>query len=317
MKSFKLFTLSIASLLLVGCGKGNTHTHMYSSDWSYDSETHFHKCSGKDCTSKSEVASHTFDDANTCTVCGYKTTSSSNEGEQNNSEVARQEDNNNNNTNKNSNEEGTNSDNSNKENTSEDTPENNEENNNENNNSSEDTPVNTDEQEEVSYKINFYNPSCGSISKEVLDTRLKTYINEEAGTELVSTLKNSSCQVSNDIPTKGNKVLIIGAASTAGSLAFTFTKTVKKISITAQTYHKPYVETWNNNREVANVDPNSVLTITTDGASPVFLMDLKPGEDEKPVEKTMNIEITNTTLTLASATDENCRVFIKKITFVC
>lgn len=256
------------------------------------------------------------------TVTGCKTednqTNPTNEGEQNNSEVARQEDNNNNN----NNQEGTHSDNNNNENTSEDAPENNEENNNveennnENNNSSEDTPVNTDEQEEVSYKINFYNPSCGSISKEVLDTRLKAYINEEAGTELVSSLKNSSCQVSNDIPSKGNKVLIIGAAASAGSLAFTFTKTVKKISITAQTYHKPYVETWNNNREVANVDPNSVLTITTDGASPVFQMDLKPGEDEKPVEKTMNIEITNTTLTLASATDENCRVFIKDITFV-
>ena len=80
-KRFKLLTLSIASLLLVGCGRGSTHTHIYSGDWSYDSETHFHKCTGKDCDSKSEVASHTFDDTNTCTVCGYKTNPSSNNEE--------------------------------------------------------------------------------------------------------------------------------------------------------------------------------------------------------------------------------------------
>ena len=177
--------------------------------------------------------------------------------------------------------------------------------------SSSETPV-----ADKTLTINLFNPSCGSVSTEALDNKLLDYINQVATTTFVSEVKNSKCQISNDIPNKGEKVLIIGSASAQGSLEFTFVETIKSVTITAQTYHKPYVETWNNNREVANVEPNSVLTITTDGASHVFQMDLKPGEDEKPVEKTMNIEITNTTLTLASATDEKCRVFIKDITFV-
>ena len=209
----------------------------------------------------------------------------------------------------------------NNENTSEDAPINNEENNstenennnteenNENNNSSKDNPTNT---EEVSYKINLYNPTCGTFSKEVLNDRLKEYINSEAKTEIVSSIKGSNCQLGANFPTKSNNVLIIGASSTAGSLEFTFTKTVKKFSIKAQTYHKPYSQ---GGVDYPNVDPDSSLNIMTDGASPVFFMDLKPVEDT-PVEKTMDIEINNTTLTLSSVTDSKGRVFIKEITFV-
>ena len=145
-----------------------------------------------------------------------------------------------------------------------------------------------------------------------MNQKLKDYINSEANTDLVSSIKGSNCQLGANFPTSGNSVLIIGASGSAGSLEFTFTKTVKKFSIKAQTYHKPYSQ---GGVDYPNVDPNSALTIYTDGASPVFNLELKPEEDN-PVEKTMNIEINNTTLTLSSVTDSKGRVFIKEITFV-
>lgn len=215
-----------------------------------------------------------------------------------------------NNNNENSSEESTNNNEENTNNENENNENNNTEENNENNNSSNDNPVNTEE--EVSYKINLYNPSCGTFSKEVLNDRLKSYINSEANTDLVSSIKGSNCQLGANFPTSGNSVLIVGSSGSAGSLEFTFTKTVKKFSIKAQTYHKPYSQ---GGVDFPNVDANSSLNIMTDGASPVFLMDLKPVED-RPVEKTMDIEINNTTLTLSSVTDSKGRVFIKEITFV-
>ena len=215
-----------------------------------------------------------------------------------------------NNNNENSSEESTNNNEENTNNENENNENNNTEENNENNNSSDDNPVITEE--EVSYKINLYNPSCGTFSKEVLNDRLKSYINSEANTDLVSSIKGSNCQLGANFPTSGNSVLIVGSSGSAGSLEFTFTKTVKKFSIKAQTYHKPYSQ---GGVDYPNVDANSSLNIMTDGASPVFLMDLKPVEDS-PVEKTMDIEINNTTLTLSSVTDSKGRVFIKEITFV-
>ena len=215
-----------------------------------------------------------------------------------------------NNNNENSSEESTNNNEENTNNENENNENNNTEKNNENNNSSGDNPVNTEE--EVSYKINLYNPSCGTFSKEVLNDRLKSYINSEANTDLVSSIKGSNCQLGANFPTSGNSVLIVGSSGSAGSLEFAFTKTVKKFSIKAQTYHKPYSQ---GGVDYPNVDANSSLKIMTDGASPVFLMDLKPVEDS-PVEKTMDIEINNTTLTLSSVTDSKGRVFIKEITFV-
>ena len=215
-----------------------------------------------------------------------------------------------NNSNENSSEESTNNDEENTNNEEENNGNNNTEENNGNNNSSDDNPVNTEE--EVSYKINLYNPSCGTFSKEVLNDRLKSYINSEAKTEIVSSINGSNCQVGANFPTSGNSVLIVGSSGSAGSLEFTFTKTVKKFSIKAQTYHKPYSQ---GGVDYPNVDANSSLNIMTDGASPVFLLDLKPVEDS-PVEKTMDIEINNTTLTLSSVTDTKGRVFIKEITFV-
>ena len=253
------------------------------------------------------------------TVTGCKTednqSNTNNNKTTNNTEVTNKDSENNNNetntsdnNNENSSEENSNN---NEENTSAENENNNTEENNENGNSTEDTP-NSNTNEEVSYKINLYNPSCGTFSKETLNERLKAYINGEANTDLVSSIKGSNCQLGANFPTSGNSVLIIGASGSAGSLEFTFIKTVKKFSIKAQTYHKPYSQ---GGVDYPNVDPNSALTIYTDGASPVFNLDLK-SEEDNPVEKTMDIEINNTTLTLSSVADNKGRVYIKEITFV-
>ena len=60
--------------------------------------------------------------------------------------------------------------------------------------------------------INLFNPTCGSVSTEKLDARLLEYINQVAGTTFVSSVKNTNCQIINDAPNKGDKVLVIGAA---------------------------------------------------------------------------------------------------------
>ena len=96
--------------------------------------------------------------------------------------------------------------------------------------SSSETPV-----ADKTLTINLFNPTCGSVSTEALDARLLEYINQVATTAFVSEVKNSKCQISNDIPNKGEKVLIIGSASAQGSLEFTFVETIKSVTITAQT----------------------------------------------------------------------------------
>ena len=118
--------------------------------------------------------------------------------------------------------------------------------------------------------INLYNPSCGSVSTEALDNKLLEYINQVATTTFVSEIKNSKCQISNDIPNKGEKVLIIGSASAQGSLEFTFVETIKSVTITAQTYHKPYMDYATGNTN-PNVDTDSVLYVTDTNS-----VDLKP-----------------------------------------
>ena len=125
----------------------------------------------------------------------------------------------------------------------------------------------------------------------------------------MSAIKNTKCQVSNNIPTDGEKVLIIGAASAQGSLEFTFAEAIKSITITAQTYHKPYKDYATGNT-VANVDPNSVLYINEN-----HNVDLKPA-DEQPVEKSYSEAINSKTLKLSTSEEEKSRVFIKSIKFV-
>lgn len=176
---------------------------------------------------------------------------------------------------------------------------------------------NLEEKEEGSlYTVSFVNPSCGTASTESLNDTLKTYLNKIVKPKFVTEVKNVSSQIANGIPTSDTYTLIIGAAAKSGSLEIFFSTPIKEFTITAQTYHKPYVETWNGNREVANVDSNSVLAVTGNASVPVSFIDLK-SEDEQPVEKTVEFKDFNCDkLHLYSANDENGRVFIKEIKFV-
>ncbi len=170
--------------------------------------------------------------------------------------------------------------------------------------SSSDTPV-TDK----TLTINLFNPTCGSVSTEALDAKLLEYINQVATTTFVSEVKNSKCQISNDIPNKGEKVLIIGSASAQGSLEFTFVETIKSVTITAQTYHKPYMDYATGNTN-PNVDTDSVLYINDTNT-----VDLKPVNGE-PVEKEYTAELNAKTLKLTNSGEAKSRVFIKSLTFV-
>ena len=164
--------------------------------------------------------------------------------------------------------------------------------------------------------VNLYNPSCGTFSTEELNDRLATYMNSLVTTPFVESITNTKTQIANNIPTSGNSVLIIGAAESVGSLSITFTNTIKKVSITAQTYHKPYTQTWVNPPvEVSNVDDSSALRIAGKGSDPVQLLDLAPVEDQ-PVEKSVDINLNHNKLTLSSANEDHGRVFIKSLTFV-
>ena len=157
--------------------------------------------------------------------------------------------------------------------------------------------------------INLFNPACGSVSTEALDAKLLEYINQVATTTFVSEVKNSKCQISNDIPNKGEKVLIIGSASAQGSLEFTFAETIKSVTITAQTYHKPYKDYATGNTN-PNVDTDSVLYVNDTNS-----VDLKPVNGE-PVEKEYTAELNAKTLKLTNSGEEKSRVFIKSIKFV-
>lgn len=165
------------------------------------------------------------------------------------------------------------------------------------------------EEDQNTYKITFVNPSCGSFSKEVLNDRLAEYVNEEVGFEFVTSIVSNDCQIGNGFPTDGNKILIIGASSTTGSLKFNFSQTVQAVSITAQTYHKPYTQ---GGVEYPNVDANSVLRITAGTSRDI---DLKP-VDGQPVEKSFTEAIQSKTFTLSTLNDSKGRVFIKEITFI-
>ncbi len=170
--------------------------------------------------------------------------------------------------------------------------------------SSSETPV-----ADKTLTINLFNPSCGSVSTEALDARLLDYINQVATTAFVSEVKNSKCQISNDIPNKGEKVLIIGSASAQGSLEFTFIETIKSVTITAQTYHKPYMDYATGNTN-PNVDTDSVLYVNV-----INTVDIKPVNGE-PVEKEYTTELNGKILKLTNSGEEKSRVFIKSLTFV-
>ena len=166
--------------------------------------------------------------------------------------------------------------------------------------------------------VNFYNPSCGSLSKEVISERLATYINEVASTTFVTSITSNDCQVTNDSPNAGDKILQLGAGSKTGSMTFNFVNTIKSVTIVAQTYHKPYTDNWtdpDNPVVHPNVDPNSQLRITTVGTDPVFTTDLR-SSDDTVIEKETTVAMSSKTLTLQSVTADKGRVFIKSIKFV-
>ena len=164
--------------------------------------------------------------------------------------------------------------------------------------------------EDKELTFNFYNPSCGSFSTEVLNERLANYMNEVANTTFVESIKNTKCQIAANIPTKGNNVLVIGAASSTGSLEFTFSETIKAITITAQTYHKPYTD-YQTGSEVPNVDSNSKLYIDID----TRIIDLTP-VDGQPVEKEYTTALNSKSLKLYTSEEDKGRVFIKTISLI-
>ena len=102
-------------------------------------------------------------------------------------------------------------------------------------------PVVTDKTVSVNL---FNNTACGTMSTEVLNTRLADYINGLADTPFITAITNKKSQIAANIPEKDNSVLIVGSSSETGTLGFQFNVVVKKVTITAQTYYKPWVDTW-------------------------------------------------------------------------
>ena len=148
---------------------------------------------------------------------------------------------------------------------------------------------------------------CTAGSESINDT-LAEYINECAEETLVSNISNVKCQIGNGFPTKTDTVLIIGASSTAGELDFTFTKTIKAMKITVQTYHKPYTS---GGQEYPNVDPNSKLCVNTEN----HFIDLTP-VDGQPVTKEYATALNSNSLKLFSKEDNKGRVFVKELILI-
>ena len=172
-------------------------------------------------------------------------------------------------------------------------------------------PVVTDKTVSVNL---FNNTTCGTMSTEVLNTRLADYINGLADTPFITAITNKKSQIAANIPEKGNSVLIVGSASETGTLGFQFNVVVKKVTITAQTYYKPYTN-YQTGEQMPNVDSNSVLQIVGKGTDPVVSVDLKK-ENDQPVEKTFDLDIASNTLQFNSLNADKGRVFIKALTFI-
>lgn len=158
--------------------------------------------------------------------------------------------------------------------------------------------------------FNFYNnESLKGADTKSLNEKLATFMNQVATFAFVSNITNSNCQVIANAPTDGDTVLVIGSGSDGGELQFTFANTIKSVSITAWTYHKPYTNHETGN-EVPNVDTGASCYVNTD----TNLIDLAPVNGE-PVEKVESFDINGKTLKLYNKAKKN-RAFIKSMTFV-
>ena len=62
-----------AMFIFTACGE---HKHSFSSEWTRDTEYHWHACSGEECTEKSEYKKHDYssDTDPICDTCGYERT---------------------------------------------------------------------------------------------------------------------------------------------------------------------------------------------------------------------------------------------------
>ena len=160
----------------------------------------------------------------------------------------------------------------------------------------------------IELRINLFNSTCPTAGSESINDTLAEYINECAEETLVSNISNVKCQIGNGFPTKTDTVLIIGASSTAGELDFTFTKTIKAMKITVQTYHKPYTS---GGQEYPNVDPNSKLCVNTEN----HFVDLTP-VDGQPVTKEYATALNSNSLKLFSKEDNKGRVFVKELILI-
>lgn len=180
------------------------------------------------------------------------------------------------------------------------------ENNQENNNNNEE---NTSTEQEASYTISLFNTPKETYNKADVNVKLKAYINS-IKPDLVESLESENCQMANNIPANDNKVFIIGTGSGSGYLNFTCSSTIKKLTITAETYNKPYTDKTGYH---ANIDTDSELCITPYQGE-TTTVDLKPVE-EQPVEKTFDVAINNTQFKLFN-TETKGRVLLKSITFV-
>ena len=160
----------------------------------------------------------------------------------------------------------------------------------------------------IELRINLFNSTCPTAGSESINDTLAEYINECAEETLVSNISNVKCQIGNGFPTKTDTVLIIGASSTAGELDFTFTKTIKAMKITVQTYHKPYTS---GGQEYPNVDPNSKLCVNTEN----HFIDLTP-VDGQPVTKEYATALNSNSLKLFSKEDNKGRVFVKELILI-
>ena len=158
--------------------------------------------------------------------------------------------------------------------------------------------------------FNFYNnSSLKGCDTSKLNERLADFMNQVAATTFVSSITNSACQVIANAPTSGDTVLVVGSGSAGGELQFTFANTIKSVSITAWSYHKPYTD-YSTGLPVANVDVGSSCYVNID----TNLIDLVP-VDGQPVEKTESFDINGKTLKLYNKAEKN-RAFIKSMTFV-